>query len=104
MSEYGVGDHDMRCVAPRRKGLDRAHQPGDVVAVYLDHIPAERTPSLGERIEGQHVPRITQGLLPIQVDDRNQVRQAPVRRLHHRFPERALIALRVAEQDEDAAG
>src|SRR5204862_8259933 len=73
-----------------------------VVAVHLARVPPERAPALYERLEAEHVARVAERLLPVDVDDRRQAGEAPVTREHRRLPRRALVALGVAQQAVDA--
>ena len=51
-----------------------------------------------DRREVEHVLRVAERLLAVDVDDRDEVRQPVVRGEHHGLPDRALVALGVAEQ------
>ena len=70
----------------------------DVVPVDLVHVPAEGAPPLAERIEVEHVPCMAESLLSVDVDDGDEIRQPVMGGEHHRLPDRALVALGVAEQ------
>ena len=72
----------------------------DIVAVHHVHVPAEGTPAVFHGRERQDVLRVTERLLPVQVDDGDQVRQPVVGREHHRLPEGALVALGIADERE----
>src|ERR1700742_3261599 len=98
----GAGDDALR-LRPggggqrRGGGEDRRR----VVAVDLDHVPAEGFEAAGDRLD-----RV--GLLggPVEahlvgVDDRADVAEAEVGRRAGRFPDLALVQLLVAEQDPD---
>src|SRR5205823_2630385 len=75
----------------------------DVMTIDLVDVPAEDTPALRHRGQVQHLLRVAERLLAVQIDDRDEVGEAVVRGKHHRLPERALIALRVADEDEAPA-
>ena len=77
--------------------LDGRH----VVAVDLAGCPAERRPLGREGIEVQHVFAAAKALNLVVIDHRHQVFQAVMAGKQHGFPGRALVALAVAEEDED---
>ena len=94
-----VREDDAGTVArPVELGRERV----DVVAVDLHRLPAERLEAVGERLEVEHLARVAERLLPVGVDNRSEAPEAVVRGEHRRLPERALVALGVADQHEDA--
>src|SRR5262249_42923152 len=77
-------------------------QRADVMALDLVRIPAASGPLVGERTESKNL--ITAiGCLPLIVvdDDANPIELAPTGK-HRRFPQRALVALSVADRDVDS--
>ena len=75
----------------------------DVVAVDLVDVPAEGAPPRAQWVEVEHVARVSERLLAVDIDDRDEVRQTVVGREHHSLPQRALVALRVAGHHVDRA-
>ena len=56
-------------------------------------VPAEGSEALGERREVEHVARVAERLLAVDVDDRDEVGEPVVGGEHDRLPDRALVAL-----------
>ena len=97
----GVSEHGHRARRlPRR--FERVDQRVDVVAVALEHVPAEGAVLVGERLNLHHLAHAPVDLEPVHVDDRHQPGETEVSRLHHGFPDLAFLVLAVAEDAEDA--
>ena len=64
--------------------------------------PSRRPPALVERREVDHVARVAERLLAVDVDDRDEAREPVVGGEHDRLPDRALVALGIAHQHERA--
>ena len=99
----GLRDDERRPSCPLGlavRGVDRL----DVVAVNLDREPTEGLRSRGVRVTvplEHRRPALTES---VHVEDRDEVRNAVVRGVLHRFPDGALRGLRVAEQTPGSAG
>ena len=97
------GDQDVRRASSWLSRAPRAERVV-VVAVHLAGLPAERRASAPRSSEVEHVARVAERLLAVQVDDRHELVEPVVGGEHHRLPDRALVALGVAEQHARRAG
>ena len=71
--------------------------------VDLPRVPAERAPAIDQGREREHVGRLPERLLAVQIDDDGEPPETVMGGVHDRLPDRALVALGVAHEDEDAA-
>ena len=102
VAEHRLREQDVRPALDRREAVDDGAQRGRVVAVDVVGVPAEGAPALLERREVEHVARVAERLLAVDVDDRDEVAEPVVGGEHHRLPDRALVALGVAHEHERA--
>src|SRR4051794_15381347 len=102
MTELGPRDEHTRLAVGGRL-LERGADRLVVVAVDLARVPAERTPPQAERLEVEHVVRVAERLLAVDVDDRGQIAEPAMTGEHRRLPRRAFVALGVAQEAVDAA-
>src|SRR3982074_3489635 len=73
-----------------------------VVSVYLDHVPPERTPFIGERFERERLRYRCETLNLVVVYYRHQVVELVMRSEKDGLPIRAFIALAVAHDYNNA--
>ena len=76
----------------------------DVVAVQALHVPAERGPLVGERLEAHHLVGMRVGLLVVQVHQHDEVGKAVVARGQCGFPRRTFVELAVGHAVVDEGG
>src|SRR3712207_4832182 len=96
-------DEHMRRAGLDVERVDRRDEPGDVVAVDLAHVPPEGPEALADVTEVEHIARVAERLLAVDVDEGDEVREAVMGGEHRGLPYRALVELRVGEDHEDAA-
>src|SRR5690242_2081317 len=85
---------------PRR--AEGAQDVLHVVAVALDHVPAEGAPLVGERADPADVLDVAVDLLAVVVDDGAQLVELAVAGEHRRLPDLSLLLLTVAHHAVDA--
>ena len=83
---------------------ERLDERGDVVAVDLARVPAERLELGGDVAEIAHLLGGAVDLQPVAVDDGDQVVKLAMGGEHGRLPHLALLALAVAQQREHRLG
>src|SRR5947209_4447685 len=102
MTKRRASEQDVRRAGESVEPAHNVTHLPDCVTVDLVHVPTEGAPALRQWFEIDHVPRVAEGLLSIRVYDGDEVRQFMVCREHDGFPHGSLIALGVAQDDEDA--
>ncbi len=91
-------DHARLGIFERTCSIEGLQHSSDVIAIDALHMPAERGPLVGQRLEAEHLAGRAVSLLVVDIDQADQVGEAVVRRAHRRFPRRALIELAVAHR------
>src|SRR5262249_11385959 len=98
----GVGDDERRAARPGLRLIERLADLIDVVAVDLDHRPAECLPLLDERLEIEDLPHEVVELNAVFIEDHGEVAEAmaglpELRSGHCRLPHLTFLDLSVAD-------
>src|SRR5262249_17401775 len=101
---HGVANDGAWPVAGRsRSRFERALQLSDIVAIALEHLEAEASPLVGQRLHVLDLEHAASRLDLVVVDDRREMRQAMLVGAGRRLPDRALVDLAVPHQHVDLA-
>ena len=87
----------------RPRDGERTQHVGDVVAAALDHVPVERAPFLGQRLDPHDVFDVAVDLLVVVVDDAAEMVEPVMGGEHRRLPDLTLLLLPVAHHAIDPA-
>ena len=92
-----LGDNARRTFSPLHPAADRLLQFAQIVPVHFTHLPAEGRPFVRQRAEGQDFFAAAGRLPAIEVHDGQHIGEPASGGEHGRFPDRALVALAVAQ-------
>ena len=85
-SEGGMCDENVRCTLREVEALDDLYECSDIVAIDLVHVSPEGAKALRKWRQGQNVVCIAESLLPVGIDDGDEVGQLVVSGEHDRLP------------------